>query len=144
MALLMAPDAGEQDRPPPRPDLRTAGDAEQHLQRLALGMMDGISRILCRSALVKNRVFTRMAADSGCSSIRLPLGADQVFPPSRVLRGSDSIGGLVTRKELLQHLKSSCGRSDNTASGVSVPIEEMASRFHHHRVMTRKLQISMV
>ena len=39
-----------------------------------------------------------------------------------------SIGGLVTwANSCLKYLKSSCGLSDNTANGVSVPIEETAS-----------------
>ena len=88
-----------------------------------------IPRIFCRSALVKIGCWTLIRRqDSGDSSIKLGFGPMFVTSDITSCSRIGSIGGLVTcANSCLKYLNKSCGRSDNTAKGVSVPMEEIGS-----------------
>ena len=88
-----------------------------------------IPRIFCKSAFVRIGCCTLMRRqDSGDSSIKFGFGPMFVTSDITSCSRIGSIGGFVTcAKSCLKYLNRSWGRSDSTANGVSVPIEEIAS-----------------
>ena len=87
------------------------------------------SRIFSNSALVRIGCWTLIRRQaSGVSAITFGFGPMFVTRDITSCSRIGSIGGFVTwANSCLKYLDRSCGRSDNTASGVSVPMEETGS-----------------
>src|SRR5438477_555464 len=95
--------------------VRTFSHPEQHPQGLALEVRVGCLTLIRRQA-------------SGVSAITFGLGPILVTSDMTSSSRIGSIGGLVTwANSCLKYLNRSCGRSESTAIGVSVPIEETGS-----------------